>query len=134
MVFPYVTVDTLERRLQVDAAALQLTSAEWHTTLDEVAAAESERVEIEEYAGASWRDVPTVNDVPHVIREAVIRLSRARIHEIRSDGLESENTGDNASYNYRPPGEIRAEVREELRSVDIGDSTSGYSLTVSDVK
>lgn len=125
MVFPYVEKDTLQRRLEIGPDELGMSDDDWLQILGEVLGSASELVESEEYAGVFYRTEDSIDDIPHTIKEAVIRLSRARLLEIRIDGLNSESTGDNASYNYRSPAEIRAEVRSELQSADVGDDDSG---------
>lgn len=122
MVFPYVTREQLERRLELDADALAVSDEEWLAILDEVLEAESERVELAEYAGVSYRDVDTTDEVPSIVREGVIRLARSAVQQIRTDGLSSENVGDGASYAYRPVSDIRDEVARSLSEADLNRS------------
>ena len=56
----------------------------------------------------------TVDDVPHPVREAVLRLVRARLARIEEDGLERESV-DGASYTYRPPEDLTREIAVSLR-------------------
>lgn len=56
----------------------------------------------------------TVDDVPHPVQEAVLRLVRERLSMIEEDGLKRESV-DGASYTYRPPEELKREVAASLR-------------------
>lgn len=119
MVFPYADGDALERELEVDADRLGVSDEDWQQLVDDTLSTASERVETDDYAGVRYRDVDTTDDVPGILRAAVIRLARARIHAIESDSLESENMGDSASYNYKSLAEVRSEVRADLQGADL---------------
>jgi hypothetical protein len=119
MVFPYVTADAFERELTLTANRLGVSDSQWDTLVDDVLESESERVETADYAGETWRDVESTDDVPGIVREAVVRLARARLYAVESDGLQSENTGDSASYDYRSLAEIRSEVMADLQAADL---------------
>lgn len=127
MPFPYVTVESLERELTLTPERIGVSDTEWQEMLSDFIETESERVETNDYAGVQYRDLPAVDDVPGIIREAVIRLSRARAHAIEQDGLSSENAGDGASYNYRSVAEVRAEVKADLQAADLSrDGDDGH--------
>lgn len=128
MPFPYVTAECLERELTLTPERLDISDTDWQSLLDDVLESESERVETEDYANVQYRDLDSTDGVPGILREAVIRLSRARLYAIETDGLESENTGDSASYNYRSPSAIRQEVMADLQAADLsrGDEDSGH--------
>lgn len=128
MPFPYVTPERLERELTLTPERIGVSDTEWLDLLSDVLESESERVETDDYAGVQYRDYETTGDVPGILREAVIRLSRARLYAIETDGLESENTGDSASYNYRSPSAIRQEVMADLQAADLsrGDGDDGH--------
>lgn len=127
MPFPYVDVETLERELTLTPEKIGVSDTEWQGLLSDFVEAASERVEQDNYAGVRYRDVDTVDEIPAIIRESVIRLSRARAYAINTDGLESENVGDGASYNYQGVSAIREEVKAELQAADLsrGDGDDG---------
>lgn len=126
MVFPYVPQDRLELELDVEPEGLGLSDSEWQTLLSETLKTESERVEGEGYTGETWRpDYYSQSDVPRVVQAAVITLSQSAIRQRESAGLESESTGDGASYNYRPSAQIREEVRAELAQHDFPPDEDG---------
>lgn len=117
MPFPYVSPDELRLELQYSANDFPNVDgqSDWEQLLTRALKAESERVA--QYAN----EVDTVNEwrpanatVPFVVQEAVIRLARARIARIREDGISNESLPSGASYNYRPPEEIRSEVKASL--------------------
>jgi hypothetical protein len=134
MVFPYVTADDFERELTLTANRLGVSDSEWYSLVDDVLESESERVETADYAGETWRDVESTDDIPGIVREAVVRLSRARLYAIESDGLASEGTGDSASYDYRSLAEIRSEVMADLQAADLsrddGDGPDGFRVSL----
>lgn len=127
MPFPYADVETLERELSLTPEQIGVSDTEWQALLTDFVEAASERVEQDNYAGVRYRDVDTVDEIPAIIRESVIRLSRARAYAINTDGLESENVGDGASYNYQGVASIRSEVKAELQAADLarGDDDDG---------
>ena len=53
------------------------------------------------------------DSVPSGVKAGVIRLARNALEQIETDGLESESVGDE-SYSYRPPADLREEVRSEV--------------------
>lgn len=109
MPFPYVTADELQRELPYSHETSGLTESEWMALLTDKLKQESERVD--QWTNESYRgDSATV---PFIVRAAVIRLTRSVITQIESDGLSSEKVDDH-SESYRPPSEIREEVRKEL--------------------
>lgn len=128
MPFPYVDADKLERELQLTPERIGVSDTEWQELLSDALEGATERVETDEYAGVQFRDSETTDDVPGIIREGIIRLARARLYAIETDGLESENTGDSASYNYRSLADVRAEVKSDLQAADIsrGDDEGGH--------
>lgn len=122
--FEYLTRETLERRLD-SVAALKadrgMTDDEWDSLIEDVIAEESawvhgeitgEGVTPDEYDSRE----AFLGQYPQV-RRAMARLCRASVHEIESDGLSSESASDR-SESYRPPSEVRAEVRAELEDID----------------
>lgn len=122
--FEYLTAETLERRLD-SASALKadrgMTDSEWSDLLDDVIAEETAWVH-GEIAGEGV--TPDEFDSREAflaqypqVRRAMVRLCRASVHEIESDGLSSESASDR-SESYRPPQEVRAEVRAELEDID----------------
>lgn len=127
MPFPYVDVETLERELPMTPEKIGVSDTEWQELLADFVDAESERVEQDNYGGVRYRDVDTVDEIPAIVRESVIRLARARAYAINMDGLESENVGDGSSYNYQGLASIRAEVKAELQAADLsrGDGDDG---------
>lgn len=125
MVFPYVTPDDFERELTLTADRLEVSDSAWQSLIEDVLDSESERAEGENYADETWRDVDSTDDVPSIVREAVVRLARARLYAIESDGLQSEGTGDSASYDYRSLAEIRSEVMASLQDVSRDDGDDG---------
>lgn len=127
MPFPYVDADRLEQELPLTPEKVGVSDTGWQELLQDFVADESERVEQDNYAGVRYRDIDTVDEIPGIIRESVIRLARARAYAINTDGLESENVGDGASYNYQGLASIRAEVKAELQAADLsrGDGDDG---------
>jgi hypothetical protein len=118
MPFPYVTPRAFRDEYAPDATDLGFGSdADYNAFLDRVLKQESVRVESDEYANAEWRDARTV---PPVIYEAVVRLARVRIDSRSADILSSERASDGRQESYRPPADIRADVREELRAAGYG--------------
>lgn len=125
MPFPYVTVETLKRELTLTPERVGLNDSEWQEMLGDFVETETERVERDDYAGVRYRDLPSTDDVPGIVREAVIRLSRARAHAIEQDGLSNENVGDGSSYTYRSLAEVRQEVKAELQAADLSRGEEG---------
>lgn len=56
-------------------------------------------------------------DPPQAVVDAVVRLARARLDRVQSDGLESESPGDGSSVNYRAPAELQRDVRATIQDV-----------------
>lgn len=118
MPFPYVTQSEFEPRIDYswrdfDNIAGEKEYGEVLTTILET---ESERVEGPGYTGQRWRDG---GSVPHVVKDAVIALAQTSLSQIKERGLARESLGSGASgsggtYDYRPPKEIRDEVKETL--------------------
>jgi len=52
--------------------------------------------------------------VPGEVADALVRLCRNAIERIKTDGLESESTGDGASYSYRLPSDVKAEAASAI--------------------
>lgn len=52
--------------------------------------------------------------VPGPVEDALVRLCRNAIERIQTDGLESEATGDGASYTYRLPAAVKADVHGDV--------------------
>lgn len=125
MPFPYVDADELEREMQLTSDRLGVDDTEWQDLVNNALEGASERVESDDYAGVRYRDVAETSDVPAILREGVIRLARARLYAIETDGLESENTGDSASYNYRSLSDVRSEVRSDLQNADLSRDDDG---------
>ena len=126
MPFPYVTPDAFERELAYSAGDFNLSASEWSALLSDKLEQESERVE--GYLGTDeYRDA---TETPPLIEGATIRLTRSVINQIEEDGLSSESVGDH-SESYRPPSEIRAEVRDELAEADVSGEAPGELWVVS---
>ena len=115
MAFPYATLAEFNRECPYGPEDFGLSDEEWYALVTEKLEQESERVEA--WITDEYRD-REVGDVPRLIRAAVIRLTRTVIAQIGEDGLSSEALASGAQYSYRPPKEIRDDVREEL--VDAG--------------
>lgn len=116
MPFPYVTETEMSRELPYSHKNTGLTESEWMDLVADKLKQESARVE-------SWIDESyrgEYDTVPFVVRAAVIRLTRSVITQIESDGLSSESVDDH-SESYRPPAEVREEVRNELGEAGYGD-------------
>lgn len=116
MPFPFVKRATFERELQYTALDVGIQSeSDWNAVLDEALKAASERVggyatAIDSHA--EW--YPDDATIPFVVRESVIRLARQRVAAIMEDGLSSEDLVSGAGYDYRPPADIREEVKADL--------------------
>ncbi|WP_255170103.1 hypothetical protein [Natrononativus amylolyticus] len=67
------------------------------------------------------------DDVPGAVRNGIVRLVRSVLEQIPTDGLSQESSGD-ASYTYRPPGEIRATVAAEVQQYRPDSYYSGARL------
>lgn len=65
---------------------------------------------------------------PPEVVDALVRLCRNAIERSQTDGLESESTGDGASYNYRLPGDLLAEVRPTVRAHSAPSYYGGASV------
>lgn len=115
MPFPYVTPSELEREITYTANSTELSEVEWNELLTDKLKQESERVD--GYTETTFRNE---SKVPLVIKAAVIRLTRSVLAQIEEDGLTSESVTDR-SENYRPPSEIRSEVRLELADAGYSD-------------
>jgi hypothetical protein len=129
MPFPYVEPERLEHELQYtqnDFPGIE-DGSDWATLLSDSLKTASERVDGWLDSGTDWRDA---DSVPFVIQLAVIRLARARIAHIREDGIESEGLVSGANYDYRPPGELREEIRRQL--ADAGYGTNQLDFLVPD--
>lgn len=73
--------------------------------------------------GASRRKWPTdygavdvewtygYDGAPGPVRDAIVQLVRNALERIKTDGLETEATGDGASYSYRLPADVRAAAK-----------------------
>lgn len=132
MPFPYVSPEALARELQYTAADIPGVAGEteWSALLTTAVETESERVGI--YANNvetanEWR--PDDATIPLVVREAVIRLARARIARIREDGISSESLVSGASYDYRPPADLRNEVKATLDEAEYRTGDDDFVLT-----
>lgn len=68
-------------------------------------------------------------EAPPAIQAAVIRLVRSSLDQIKTDGLGNESLPDGASYGYRPPADIRREVRSEVSEYS-APSYSGGTIVV----
>ena len=119
MPFPYVSADEFARELPYSHEDSGMTESEWSTLLTDKLEQESARVEA--WVDESFRDENAT--VPFAVRGAVIRLTRSVIGQIEEDGLSSEKVGDH-SESYRPPGELREEIRTELGEVGYGDENA----------
>jgi hypothetical protein len=121
---PYVDPSTLERELTYEANDFGIqTATEWESLLESALSSATHRInnwtdDSVEWLGAS-------DTVPADIQEAVIRLARLRIANIKEDGLSSETSASQASLSYRPPSDIIAEIKTELEE-------AGYRTTDSD--
>lgn len=127
--YPLLTQDALERRLNGVAgwqSHLALTDTEWDQLIADIIEEESsfvagqlddEGVHLAEYGGTDELHA----EYPDA-RRAMVRLCRASLNNIDSDGLESETVGDH-SESYRPPIELREEVADELSGINGGGST-----------
>lgn len=62
---------------------------------------------------------------PEPVREGIIRVARDAVEQIATDGLERESTGDGASYTYRPPQHVKAEVLAMTREYQAPSYYSG---------
>lgn len=122
MPFPYATPSELEREITYSANSVELSENEWHELLTDKLKQESERVD--GYTGTDFR---TEAEAPWIIKAAVIRLTRSVLSQIEEDGLTSESVSDR-SENYRPPGEIRSEVRQELADAGYSDGGGNSSI------
>ena len=91
----YVTQVELERELSADAAGFGVNEADWGALLGDILEDASRTVD-----GICDQSFKNHDPVPPVVREAVIRLARERLHRIREDGLSSEASpsGEQASY------------------------------------
>lgn len=130
--YPLIEQSALERRLD-DAAEWQdhlgLSDSEWDQTLTDIIEEESAFVagELadENIAVIEYGDASELTAAYPVVRRAMVRLCRAALNNIPSDGLTSETVGDH-SEDYRPPSDLRAEVANELAGIgDGGGSGSG---------
>lgn len=122
--FEYLSQETLERRLD-SVAALKadrgMTDSEWQTLVEDVISEETawvHSVVTDEGVLPSQYATPDefLSRYPQV-RRAMVRLCRASVHEIESDGLEQESAEDRSEI-YRPPSAVRDEVRNELEALD----------------
>lgn len=121
MPFPYATPSELEREITYSANSVELSENEWHELLTDKLKQESERVD--GYTGTDFR---TETEAPWIIKAAVIRLTRSVLAQIEEDGLTAESVSDR-SENYRPPSEIRSEVRLELADAGYSDGETSIS-------
>jgi hypothetical protein len=118
MPFPYVSPEAFRDEYAPDATDLGFESeSDYLAFLERILKQESDRVERDQYAAAEWRDAPTT---PPVIYEAVVRLARVRIDSRNADILSSEAAPDGRQESYRPPADVRKNVREELQAAGYG--------------
>lgn len=122
--FPYVTPETFELRISRTQLELGLSDTEWTTVLKTILKTESERVEGPEYADDSWREA---NEVPFVVRDAVVTLAQDSVNQIEEQGLESESVGDR-SESYIPTATVRATVKQGLADAGYGTSQNIASV------
>lgn len=126
MPFPYVPVREFREEYAPDAADLDFeTQAAYEHFLERILEHESARVEGDQYADRSWRSDATA---PPVVYEAVVRLARIRIDSRNADILSSEQSASGRQESYRPPAEVREQVREELHAAGYG-SGDFWSVT-----
>lgn len=116
MPFPYVEASKIERELPYGHQGSGMGETEWTEFIQDKAKQESARVE--EWVNDSYRG--DNDSVPFVVQAAVIRLVRSVVTQVDSDGLNSEDVGDH-SEDYRPPADVRDEVRNELGEAGYGD-------------
>lgn len=125
---PYPLVDQaeLERRLGGVAGYKQkfgLSDGEWSSLITDIIQEESDFVagELAEEGihPADFDGKESLVDEYSEIRRVMVRLCRASVNGIDSDGLSSASVGDH-SESYRPPSELRAEVADEIANIDSG--------------
>lgn len=124
--YPLLDQSELERRLgDVDGYKQKfgVTDTEWDELLTDIIDEESDFVvgELEEESirPADFDGKESLVGEYSVIRRVMVRLCRASLNGIDSDGLSSASVGDH-SESYRPPSELRAEVADEIANIDSG--------------
>lgn len=122
--YPLIEQSALERRLGNTAerqAQLSLSGSEWGQLLSDIITEEgafvAEQLSEENVALANYGDATALAEEWPQARRAMVRLCRASLNNIDSDGLNSESVGDH-SEDYRPPAEIRMEVADELTGIN----------------
>jgi hypothetical protein len=80
----------------------------------------------------SWPDGPITveweygyEEPPGEVIDALVRLVRSRLDRIQTDGLESESLPSGQSASFRPPEEIRADVRRTVAQYEPDSYHSG---------
>lgn len=129
MPMPFVDETTFEQELQYTAADFDLDSSEFQALLTRALGTASEQVAsfATEIADGTWQNAASVDDIPRVAREGVIRLARARVARIREDGISKEDLVSGAGYDYRPPQAIRNEVKQQLDEAGYRSAPEDFS-------
>ena len=104
----YVTADELQEELPFGEET-RANIDDWEALLERFLDEESERIEGPDYAGREF------DDVPGPVKNAVVRLVRSRLEQIKTDGVESESLASGLSMTYRPPEAIRRDVQSMVR-------------------
>lgn len=66
--------------------------------------------------------------VPGPVEDGLVRLCRNAVERVQTDGLESESTGDGASYNYRLPTAVQNEVQAVISDYSSPSYYSGAQV------
>lgn len=120
----YATRTDLTRELDYDMLDFGIESeSDWNGLLDDALQTATERVDGYTDPEYSWDGT---DDVPLTVREATIRLARARIMRIQEDGLNSEDLVSGAGYDYRVPEDLRDDIKQSLADGPYRSTTDGY--------
>lgn len=113
MPFPYADQPRLEREMSYGPSDFGFeTETEWTSLLADALNSESDRIDGWTHDDLNWHDED--DTVPFVIEAMTIRLARQYVASIHEDGLSSQSLPSGASTSYRPPEDLRAEVKREL--------------------
>ena len=121
----------LGNRPVVDVSSIELPNVDETVEPDDVWAATTHLELLGDADFDAWPELVSVeytyglDHVPGPVRDALVRLVRARLERIRADGVESEAMPSGQSVTYRPSADILDEVRDDLEEYRPGGYFGG---------
>lgn len=124
---PYADVEEVKRELEAGAADFEMDDGEFEALLVRYLTDESARLDAwaKPELVKQWHDAVDYSGVHPVIREGVVRLTRARLMRIHADILGSDRLASGEQREYRTPRSVAREVVEEMRLAGIYKDSEG---------